>query len=58
MTVTVVYVAIVGVLLESGENNRFRFTTDPLSLLLLALLLERVKTSVVNRRQAVLGAAH
>jgi len=55
---TVLYVAVVGVLLESGENNRFRFTTDPLSLLLLALLLERLKNTIVSRRSARLDPAH
>ena len=36
----IAWVALVGNLLELGENNRFRFETDPLSLVLLGLLLE------------------
>jgi hypothetical protein len=39
---TIVYVALVGNLLEAGENNRFRFETDPLSLVLAGLALTRV----------------
>jgi hypothetical protein len=58
ISLTVIYVAAVGILVESGENNRFRFMTDPLSLLLLAMLLERLKTAVVSRRSAALGPAH
>jgi hypothetical protein len=34
MALTVVYVTLVGNLLESGENNRFRFAIDPLLLML------------------------
>jgi hypothetical protein len=37
----IAWVAVVGNLLELGENNRFRFETDPLSLVLLGLCLER-----------------
>jgi hypothetical protein len=36
---TIAYVAVVGNSLELGENNRFRFETDPLSLCLLGLTL-------------------
>jgi len=36
---TIIYSALVGNLLEAGENNRFRFETDPLSLVLLGLAL-------------------
>jgi hypothetical protein len=35
----VAWVALVGNFLELGENNRFRFETDPLSLVLLAVLI-------------------
>jgi hypothetical protein len=55
---TVMYVATVGILLESGENNRFRFTTDALSLVLFALLLERLKTAAIKRRAPKLEPAH
>lgn len=36
------WVALLGNSLEVGENNRFRFTTDPFSLALAGLLLERL----------------
>jgi hypothetical protein len=38
---TIFYSAFVGNLLEAGENNRFRFETDPLSLALFGLMLSR-----------------
>lgn len=37
----IAYVALVGNALEAGENNRFRFMTDPLTAVLLGALLER-----------------
>ncbi len=37
----IAWVALFGNLLELGENNRFRFETDPLSLTLLGLLVQR-----------------
>jgi hypothetical protein len=36
----IAYVAVVGNSLELGENNRFRFETDPLSVCLLGLSLQ------------------
>lgn len=36
------YVAFVGNALETGENNRFRFMTDPLYLVLLGLAIEHL----------------
>ena len=39
---TIIYSALVGNLIEAGENNRFRFETDPLSLVLLGLALTRL----------------
>jgi hypothetical protein len=50
----VVYLAIVANSVEFGENNRFRFSTDPLSLVLLGVLLER--WGIPNLRR-VRGAA-
>jgi len=47
-------VALVGNLLELGENNRFRFETDPLSLCLLGLLLDR---SVIKHLRGVVARA-
>jgi hypothetical protein len=35
----ILFVAVVGNTLQSGENNRFRFTTDPFYLVLLGLFL-------------------
>ncbi len=46
--------ALVGNLLELGENNRFRFEADPLSLCLLGPLLER---SLIPRVRGVVGRA-
>ena len=41
---TVVYVAVVGNSVEIGENNRFRFESEPLALtLLLVFLAERLR---------------
>lgn len=39
----IAWVALVGNLLELGENNRFRFETDPLSLALFGLLIQRLR---------------
>lgn len=38
----ILYVALVGNLFEVGENNRFRFGTDPLFVVLLGLWLQRL----------------
>jgi hypothetical protein len=38
----IVYVMLVGNLFEVGENNRFRFMTDPLSAALLGVLIQHV----------------
>ena len=46
----VVYVAFVGNLLEVGENNRFRFETDPFSVCLLGVLVDRVLVDRWRRR--------
>jgi hypothetical protein len=40
MCFTTAYVAVVGNLLELGENNRFRFETDPFSLVLLGVSVD------------------
>lgn len=40
---TVGWVALVGNSLDVGENNRFRFATDPLSLSLFGLLVEHLR---------------
>jgi hypothetical protein len=42
----VAWVALVGNLLELGENNRFRFETDALSVALFGLLLQRARTKL------------
>lgn len=39
---TIAWVALVGNSLEVGENNRFRFVTDPLSIALFAVLVQRL----------------
>jgi hypothetical protein len=45
----IAFVAVVGNLLELGENNRFRFETDPLSVCLLGLGLQAA-LDLVRRR--------
>jgi hypothetical protein len=52
----ILYVALVGNSLEVGENNRFRFTTDPLYAVLLGFFLEyavkpRVSGFLAGRRR-------
>jgi hypothetical protein len=47
----IAFVAVVGNLLELGENNRFRFETDPLSVCLLGLALQSA-LDFVRRRGA------
>jgi len=39
----IVYVALVGNTFEVSENNRFRFATDPLYVVLLGLVIERLR---------------
>jgi hypothetical protein len=48
---TIAFVAVVGNLLELGENNRFRFETDPLSLCLLGLALQSGMDQLRRRRR-------
>ena len=49
----IVYVAFVGNLLEVGENNRFRFMTDPFSLALAGLFIETAVMPRVRKRVIV-----
>jgi hypothetical protein len=46
----IAFVAVVGNLMELGENNRFRFETDPLSVCLLGLALQGGLDFVRRRR--------
>jgi hypothetical protein len=55
MCFNIVYVAFVGNLLEVGENNRFRFMTDPLYLVLAGLFVQR---TVVPQWRRVAGKLH
>jgi hypothetical protein len=50
----IVYVAVVGNLFEMGENNRFRFVTDPMHLVLLGLFVHRVVVPRVSALRACL----
>jgi hypothetical protein len=45
----IAYVAVVGNSLELGENNRFRFETDPLSVCLLGLALQGALDAIRRR---------
>jgi hypothetical protein len=49
MCFNIAYVALVGNLFELGENNRFRFETDPLSPCLPGLFVEH--TLLAGRRR-------
>jgi hypothetical protein len=54
----VVYVTLLTNALESGENNRFRFTSEPLVVVLLALFVHRVSTRFARpRRESGLSPA-
>jgi hypothetical protein len=48
----ILYVAVVGNMFENGENNRFRFATDPLSVTLLGLWLQYTVRPALNRWRA------
>lgn len=52
---TIIYVALIGNLFEVSENQRFRFTTDPLSVVLLGLLLQDARLSRVGARLRGVG---
>ncbi len=43
---TIVFVGLVGNSLEVGENNRFRFLSEPLTWVLVTLMLERLLTQL------------
>lgn len=46
----IVYVAVLGNLMEILETNRFRFTTDPLSVVLAGVLVQRAAAAWAARR--------
>ena len=48
LILTIVYTSFVGTLFEQGENNRFRLETDPLFLILLGVMLQ--KLTMISRR--------
>ncbi len=52
----VIYVAVMGNLLETGDNNRFRFMTEPISWVIFALFLSKtlVAVSFIHPRSLVL----
>jgi hypothetical protein len=52
----IAYVAVLGNSLELGENNRFRFETDALSLCLLGLALQHGLARVRRRGRPASGA--
>jgi len=51
MVLTVAYVAFFGNLFEAGENNRFRFMTDPMYLVFFGLFLEGTVFPWVRRKR-------
>jgi hypothetical protein len=46
MLYNILFVTIIGVTLEIGENNRFRFTVDPLILLLFVFTIQNIITLI------------
>ena len=55
MCFNILWVAVVGNSIEVGENNRFRFTTDPLSIVLAGLVVQRLLR--LRSRPPVAGVA-
>lgn len=53
---TVAFVAVVGNSLEVGENNRFRFLSEPLSWCLIAVLLDRLLRALGRGARAIVPA--
>lgn len=51
----ILYVAVVGNMFENGENNRFRFATDPLSVVLLGLCLQYLVLPALGRWRTMLS---
>jgi hypothetical protein len=51
MTMTVLYVAVLGNSLEYGENNRFRVETDPLIFLLVAVMCRDLFVNIARWRR-------
>lgn len=49
LCIAITFVALVGNLLETRENNRFRFTTDPLSVVLLGLFAQHTVVPRLSR---------
>jgi hypothetical protein len=45
---TIFYTAFVGNLFELGENNRFRFPTDPLYLILFLVIFQRIAHGLIS----------
>ncbi|PKQ28281.1 MAG: hypothetical protein CVT63_03545 [Candidatus Anoxymicrobium japonicum] len=54
----VIFVALLGNFLETGENNRFRFMTDPFSLALLGLFMRRWVARRLNRTSGAARYPH
>ena len=47
---SIIYVAVAGNLFETGENNRFRFATDPLTIALAAALISSARKQLIPVR--------
>jgi hypothetical protein len=47
---TIIYVTIVGLLFDVGENNRFRYVIDPLLFVLAGLLINSLWTKIINSK--------
>jgi hypothetical protein len=53
----ILWVALVGNSIEVGENNRFRFTTDPLSTALLGLMIQHFRPATLRSQATDPGGA-
>ncbi|MBI4843168.1 MAG: hypothetical protein HY809_02435 [Nitrospirae bacterium] len=51
MTMVVLYVAVLGNIVETGENNRFRVETDPLIFLLTAVMCRDLYMNIARLRR-------
>ncbi len=52
---TVVYLSVVGNLMELGENYRFRFLIDPFYIVFLGLFIEGTLCSIKARKKSIFG---
>ena len=54
MLMVILYIAIIGNSFEFAENNRFRFATDPLSLVIFGLLVQNIVNFMSKKRHNIM----